>query len=178
MKITLTLICLVITSNLYSQNTKVDNYSFFKLYVTNDKGEVLLVKWEGQWEIAGNRYNESFSIKEFVKKMGKEMGIEIKDTKLCGLFTQRWDGQNLTTIMHYYKATFASGTIKPPSDCTDIKWFSFDEALKVIPYEIMTSMMKQIKKNPGKVIGADFERYKDSNNVNQHRTIEDFYVMN
>jgi hypothetical protein len=42
----------------------------------------------------------------------------------------------------------------------------------------MTSMMKQIKKNPGKVIGAHFERYKDRDNVNQHRTIEDFYIMN
>jgi hypothetical protein len=178
MKATLTFVFILLAFELLSQNQNIDNYSFFKLYVTNDKAEVLLVKWEGQWEIVGNRYNESLSVKEFVKKMGNEMGIEVQDVKLCGLFTQKWEGVNPTTLMHYYKANFISGTIKPPSDCTDIKWFSFDEALKTIPYEIMTSMMQQINKNPGKVIGAHFERYKDANNVSKHRTIQDFYVLN
>jgi len=49
----LILILTFITCSLFGQDKK-DNYSFFKLYVTNEKDEVLLVKWDGQWEIAGN----------------------------------------------------------------------------------------------------------------------------
>jgi NADH pyrophosphatase NudC (nudix superfamily) len=106
------------------------------------------------------------------------MGVKIVDPKLCGMFTQKWQGSNPPTIMQYYKAKYSSGDLKVPSDCTDIKWFSFDEAIKTIPYEVMTSMMKQIKKNPGKIIGAAFERYKDANSATKYKTLEDFYIMN
>jgi DNA-directed RNA polymerase subunit N (RpoN/RPB10) len=177
MRTQLILALMFVTCSLCGQDKK-DNYSFFKLYVTNDKQEVLLVKWEDQWEIAGSKYNESLSIKEFLNKMADDMGIKIIDPKLCGMFTQKWKGNNPPTIMQYYKAKFSGGALKPPSDCTDIKWFSFDEAIKNIPYEVMTSMMKEIKKNPGKVIGAAFERYKDANNVTKYVAIEDFYIMN
>jgi hypothetical protein len=146
--------------------------------VTNDKDEVLLVKWDGQWEIAGNRYNESLSINQFLNKIAADMGVKIVDPKLCGMFTQKWQGSNPPTIMQYYKAKYSSGDLIVPSDCTDIKWFSFDEAIKTIPYEVMTSMMKQIKKNPGKIIGAAFERYKDANSATKYKTLEDFYIMN
>ena len=173
----LILILTFITFSLFGQDKK-DNYSFFKLYVTNDKDEVLLVKWDGQWEIAGNKYNESLTIKEFLNKMASDMGIKIEDAKLCGMFTQKWQGNNPPTIMQYYKARYSGGELKVPSDCTDIRWFSFDEAIKTIPYEVMTSMMKEIKKNPGKVIGAAFERYKDASNVTKYKTVENFYIMN
>ncbi len=177
MRLRLILVFTIMTCSLFGQEKK-DNYSFFKLYVTNEKDEVLLVKWDGQWEIAGDKYNESLSIKEFLNKMAGDMGVKIVDPKLCGMFTQKWQGNNPPTIMHYYKAKYFGGDLKIPADCTDIKWFSFDEAIKTIPYEVMTSMMKQIKGNPGKVIGAAFERYKDENNATQYKTIEDFYIMN
>ena len=173
----LILLLTLITCSLFGQEKK-DNYSFFKLYVTNDKDEVLLVKWDGQWEIAGNKYNESLSINQFLNKIAADMGVKIVDPKLCGMFTQKWQGNNPPTIMQYYKAKYSSGDLKVPSDCTDIKWFSFDEAIKTIPYEVMTSMMKQIKKNSGKIIGAAFERYKDANNATKYKTLEDFYIMN
>jgi hypothetical protein len=168
---------MMISSCLVGQDKK-DNYSFFKLYVTNDKDEVLLVKWEGQWEIAGNKYNESLSIKEFLSKMAADIGITISDPKLVGMFTQKWQGSNPPTIMHYYKVKYSGGDLKVPSDCTDIKWFTFDDAIKIIPYPIMISMMKEIKKNPGKVVGAAFERFKDANNITQYKTIEEFYFLN
>lgn len=80
--------------------------------------------------------------------------------------------------MQYYKAKYAGGDLKVPADCTEIKWFSFDDAIKTIPYPVMTSMMNEIKKNPGKVIGAAFERYKDDKNVTQYITLENYYIMN
>jgi hypothetical protein len=178
MKSTLFIFILILISSVHVLGQKSDNYSFVKLYVTNEKNQVLLVKWEGEWEIAGSRYNDPVSVRQFANKIAEDMGVKVEDVKLCGLFTQKWQGNNNATIMHYYKAKYKGGTLKIPSDCTDIKWFSFDEAMKVIPYPIMTSMMMQINKNPEKVIGAAFERYRDKNNVSQHRVIEDFYVMN
>jgi hypothetical protein len=177
MKSRLLLVLTFITYFSIGQDKK-DNYSFFKLYATNDKEEVLLVKWEGQWEIAGNRYNESMSIREFLNTMAADMGVKIDDPKVCALYTQKWRGSNPPTIMHYYKAKYVGGELKVPSDCTEIKWFTFDDALKIIPYPIMTSIMKEIKNNPGKIIGGAFERYKDSNNVTQYTTLENFYIMN
>lgn len=177
MKKFLSVLFFLVCISAYSQD-KSDNYSFFKLYVTNDKDEVLLVQWNGEWEIVGDRYNDPVSIKGFLDKMASDMGIQIKDPKLSGIYTQRWRGVPFLTMMHYYHANYAGGELQIPADCTDIRWFSYEEAIQVIPYENMTTMMKEIKKNPGKIIGAAFERYKDGNNITQFITLEDFYIMN
>ena len=177
MKAKFTILLLFSLTTLVAQE-KQDNYSFLKLYVTNENNEVLLVKWNGAWEIAGGRYNEPLSVQEFLDKMASDMGIQINEVKLCGLYTQRWKESPYLTIMQYYQTKYEGGDLKVPSDCTDIKWFSYDEALEVIPYQNMTTMMREIKKNPGKVIGAAFERYKDENNNTQYITLENFHVMN
>lgn len=165
------------SSQIFGQD-KVDNYSFFKLFVTNEKDEILLVKWEGDWELAGNRYNEPLSIAAFLDKMANDMGIKISDSKLCGLYTQRWkDARNLS-IMSYYKANYISGELTVPPDCSDIKWFTFEEAIKIIPYDIMVRMMKEIQQNPGRIVGAAFERFIDENNNTQFVVLEDWHMMN
>jgi hypothetical protein len=84
------------------------------------------------------------------------MGVKIIDPRLCGMFTQKWQGNNPLTIMHYYKAKYSGGDLKVPSDCTDIKWFSFDEAVKTIPYDVMTSMMKPNQKESWKSNWSSF----------------------
>jgi ADP-ribose pyrophosphatase YjhB (NUDIX family) len=167
---------LLTTTAVCQQN--IDNYSFFKLLVTNEKNEMLLVKWDNQWEIMGERYNQGASISQFVKTMAESMGTEVKDVKLASIFTQKKDTRPNPTIMHYYTARYVKGTIKPPSDCTDIKWFSYDEAMKVIPYEIMRSVIAKIKENPGKVMGAAFHTTVDQTNKTVVSVLEDFYVMN
>ncbi|KEO71890.1 hypothetical protein EL17_20445 [Anditalea andensis] len=139
---------------------------------------MLLVKWNGEWEIVGERYNDPLSIKVFLDGMGLDMGITIREPRLSGMYTQRWRGVPFLTMMHYYHANYAGGELQIPPDCTDIRWFSYEEALQVIPYENMTTMLKEIKKNPGKIIGAAFERYKDENNMTQFITLENFHVMN
>lgn len=176
-KLLLVYALILVAQNLYAQD-KSDNYSFFKLYVINDKDEVLLVKWNNQWEIAGDRYNDPLSVKEYLNKMATDMGISIKDPKLCGMYTQRWKNSPSLTLMQYYKADYAGGDLKIPDDCTDIKWFGYEEALKVIPYENMVRLMKEIRKHPGKVIGAAFERYMDENNNTQFVTLENWHIIN
>lgn len=89
MKLQLILLLTVISFCSWGQD-KVDNYSFFKLYVTNDKDEVLLVKWEGQWEIVGERYNESVTVRElrilsFVACILKNGKIKMDQQPLCSI---------------------------------------------------------------------------------------------
>ena len=134
--------------------------------------------WNAKREIVGERYNDLVFIKEFLNTMSGEMGFKISEPKLCGMYSQRWKGNSSFTIIHYYRAIHADGVWKIPTGCTDIKWYSYEEALKIIPYQDMTMMMREIKIHPGKTIGASFERYKDQNNNIQYVTLENFYVMN
>jgi ADP-ribose pyrophosphatase YjhB (NUDIX family) len=158
---------------------KVDNYSFFKLYVTNSQGEVLLVKFDNQWEIVGDRYNQGMTVSAFIKYLANDMGIEVKDVKLAALYTQRPETRSNPTLMHYYTATYVSGTIKTPAECTDIRWFKPADALAAIPYEIMKSVMVKIKENPGKVLGAAFETSIDpSSKQTKVKVVEDFSFLN
>ncbi len=177
MKTFFVLLLALATAPLLAQD-QPDNYSFMKLYVTNDQGEVLLVKWNDEWELSGDRYNQPLSINKFLDEMASHMGITIKNPQLCGLYTQRWQDTPYLTLMHYYQADYVSGELRVPPDCTDVRWFSYEEALKVVTYLNMTTIMKKTKAHPGRVIGAAFERYKDENNQTQFVTLEDWHLMN
>ena len=155
-----------------------ENYSFMKLLVENDKDQILLVKWGGEWELPGSKFNEPTSVKKFLQGMAGTLGVEIENHQLFGLYTQRWKGLSYLTLMHYYKASYVSGELKVPDDCTDIGWFSMEEALTKIPYDNMKSMIKWLEEKPGKVASAAFERFKDENNATQFVTLEDWHSLN
>ena len=64
--------------------------------------------------------------------MEADMGITLRDRKLRGLFTFHSVDRPNPTLMQYYQARYVSGDLKTPPD-TDIRWFSYREALQVIP---------------------------------------------
>jgi hypothetical protein len=170
------LICIFALTHIsaFSQN-EPDNYSFFKAFVTNDKKQILLVKWEGEWEIAGERYNQNFSISAFLDKMGSDMGIKLANKKLRGLFTFHYPNRPNPTLMHYYQATYASGTLRTPPDCSEIKWFSLKDALQVIPYPAMKMIAEAITGKPEAVFGGAF---KPSSDQRQVEVLEKMYELN
>ncbi len=154
------------------------NYSFFKLIVTNSKNEILLVKWEDSWEIQGRKYKGNYSLHEFIESMGEGVGVKFKNLKLRGLFTFHFKGFTRPTLMHYYHALYKSGDLKIPESCSDIKWFSLADAMKVIEYEDMKAIMKQLKGND-KVWGGALEiTPKSENNERMFKKIDDFYELN
>jgi hypothetical protein len=120
-KIAFTIILVVFSLQVKSQD-KIDNYSFMKLYVTNNKGQVLLLGGGSEWEITGARYNDTISIHEFVNWMGKRMGIKIKNIRLRGLLTFNYTWRANPTLMHYYTAEYESGDLVLPEGCDGIKW--------------------------------------------------------
>jgi|WetSurMetagenome_2_1015567.scaffolds.fasta_scaffold282271_1 hypothetical protein len=169
------LICSFLTSN--GQN-KVDNYSFMKLYVTNDEGGVLLLGSKDSWEITGARYNDTISILEFVNWMGQRMGIKITNIKLRGLLTFHYSYRTNPTLMHYYTADYKSGDLVLPEGCDEIKWVKKNEIQKLIPFEEMNMIIQKIN-DCDYLFGGSFWITKDSITQKRYsKVIEPFYRLN
>jgi hypothetical protein len=157
---------------------KTDNYSFMKLYVTNENGEVLLLGGGDSWEITGARYNDSLSVKDFVNWMGERMGIKIKNIRLRGLLTFHYAWRSNPTLMHYYTAEYESGNIVLPEGCEEIKWVKNDETSKLIPYEEMNKIILKINECDY-LFGGSFRIEKNPKTKKRNsKVIESFYRLN
>lgn len=157
---------------------KIDNYSFMKLYVTNDSGEVLLLGSGDSWEITGARYNDTLSIHDFVDWMGQRMGIKIKNIRLRGLLTFHYTYRSNPTLMHYYTAEYKSGDLVLPEGCEGIKWVNKNETLKLIPFEEMNKIIEKINECDY-LFGGSLGITKDSITQKRNsRVIEPFYRLN
>jgi hypothetical protein len=121
---------------------KVNSYA--KLCLENDKQEILLVQYKGIWELAGKSFDTPRSIREQVAFMAQEMGVSVTDIRLRGLFSIYHNAGPMPILFHYYSARYASGPLTVPPGCTDIRWFSRQEALKVIPFKVMTQILAQL----------------------------------
>lgn len=157
---------------------KVNNYSFMKLYVTNDKGETLLLGGGNSWEITGARYNDTLSIREFVNWMGFRMGIKLMNIKLRGLLTFHYTERSNPTLMHYYTAEYESGNLVLPEGCEDIKWVSRNESAKLIPFEEMNTIIDKINECDY-LFGGSFRIYRDPVTGKRYsKVIEPLYRLN
>ncbi|WP_299123889.1 hypothetical protein [uncultured Tenacibaculum sp.] len=166
----------LMTFSLTAQNKKTEpNYSFIKLVITNSSNEVLLVKWRNDWEIQGRKFAGDFAMKEFVKSMAKSVGIKVKDIKLRGLFTFHFEGYHKPTLMHYYQASYVSGTIKPPPSCSDVAWVPIDQSLEKMAYKDMKAIMKRIFKDKSVWGGALVIREKSKDNPRDFKLRTNFY---
>ncbi|WP_242158952.1 NUDIX hydrolase [Aestuariivivens sediminis] len=163
-----------------------ENYSHFKLTITNASDEILLVKYKGIWELPGMKYIDSRkSIREFTNLMAEEIGITFKDLSLRGLFTIYKNDVLNPVIFNYYSGRYEWGDLKVPPGCTDVAWFSLDEALNVIPIKHMKMILKKIFEKKSYVWGASMhisiyeDRKLDKWHVNNHAVTikEDFYPL-
>ena len=154
------------------------NFSYFKLCVTNAEDEILLVKYKGDWELAGKRYTDPRTLREFTGFMAEEMGVTFTDLRLRGLFTLYYNEATNPILFHYYSATYASGDLVVPPGCTDIAWFSVEEALEIIPFEVMTMILRKMYEQRGYVWGASIHIEKEPNEYATATTLrEDFYPL-
>jgi len=162
----------------FQMTAQQKNFSYFKLCVTNKKNEILLVKYNGIWELAGKKYVDARSIKEFTVFMAEELGVEFKDFRLRGLFTFYYNKGKHPILFNYFSAKYKSGELKVPPGCTDIKWFSLKEALKVIPFKTMTLILEKMFKKKRYTWGASMRIFKEQNStINKVFMEEDFYPL-
>lgn len=156
----------------------VDNYSFFKLFVTNEKNEVMLVKWKDAWEIPGKRYKGSKTVKGFIGLMSSNHGIKVDNIKLSALITFHYNTKPNPTLMHYYSAKYASGDLRVPFGSSEIKWIPLEEAYNLIPYTEMVNIMQHIKSDEVVLWGAAYDVIKKSKtNPRSSSLREGFYKL-
>lgn len=158
------------SSCLFSQQ---DNYSFLKLMVFNSEDKIMLVKWNGAWEIPGTRYNEPVTLSKYIDALATEHGISVQNKKLNGLFTFEYENRPVLTIMYYYTALYEKGKITVPESCEEIGWFTIEEALIKIPYKEMKLIVSKIRTSPNNLWGGAVKKLND----NTIEFVEDFYEL-
>lgn len=156
------------------------NKNFFKLFVTNDKNEVMLIKYGGEWEIPGASYGINESISAFLDTMAMQHGITIRDKKLAAQITFHHEIRDNPTIMLYYTASYKSGALAKPEWGDEVKWVPLKEAYSIIPYPEMVYIMKQFKPKMHDVWGGAFKiTYdKETNKRIGYEVMEDLYRLN
>jgi hypothetical protein len=159
---------------------KKDNRNFFKLYITNDKSEIMLIKFDDSWEIPGAGYKGTQTISQFLDTIANDHGITIKDKKLRGQITFHHEIRDNPTIMLYYTAKYQNGNLKTPEWGQEVKWFSLKEAYKIIPFPEMIDIIKKINEDKKTVWGGALKiTYdKESNKRKGFEKIEEYYKLN
>lgn len=140
-----------------SGQSNADNYSFFKLAIFNPNKEVLLMTYQGVWELPGKKYQGSKSIKAFLEESAKSFAINNDTWQLNGLFTFHFDDRPNPTIMQYYSTNTTTAQPVSPIPGEQVQWFSIADAEKVIPYDEMKEILLAINSQPGAVFGGSYE---------------------
>lgn len=148
----LLLILLLAPLVLFSQ--KKGNSHFFKLMVFNEKQEIMLINFDGSWEVPGSRYADDVTIPSFIDTMSKDHGIEVDNTELAALVTFHHEVREYPTMMFYYHAQYVSGNLTTPSWGKDVKWFSIADAYRLIPFKEMNYIIKATISEKSVLTGA------------------------
>ncbi|SHN41217.1 hypothetical protein SAMN05216311_112209 [Chitinophaga sp. CF418] len=151
----------------------------FKLLVTNEHDEFLLIKWKGNWEVPGAEYGDSTVVKpinEFLSDLAARLGINIKQPKLAGLFTYYMNDRKYPMIFSYYTAKLDKGQPEPGPGIEEVKWFPISAGLKTIPYPNSSAIIKQVLSAPQIVWGGAFRVFPSEGW--RYEIISDFYKMN
>ena len=169
---------LLLVFSLNFLNAQEKNFSYFKLGVTNDQGELLLVKYKGIWELPGKKYIDPRTIREFTGFMAEELGVQFVDLNLGGLFTFYYNDATNPILFHYYLAKYESGDLEVPPGCTDIAWFNLQEALEIIPFKSMTLILEKLFEERGRSWGGALHIVKSGEHqIDSVNLKEEFYPI-
>ncbi|MDQ6757799.1 MAG: hypothetical protein M3004_12780 [Bacteroidota bacterium] len=167
--------------------TKADSISltFPKVLIVNNKKEILLAFDDNRkaYEVPSiGTMDGPISIKSYIDKTAKRIGITYKSFRLGGIFTYIFPDKYRTLIRPYFVVQFRNFSNGQNFSDTSYKWFSLDNALKKIPYPASTKIIKKILAASKNVWAATFEEYGYTNPVDKSKIkfkiVEDFYKLN
>ncbi|TWU32656.1 NUDIX hydrolase [Novipirellula artificiosorum] len=173
-----TLSLLIFSCEVVAQDSISPNRNYFKLYVLNEKNEVLLVEYRSVWEPIGGGYNSSLNMEDYVRKLAMTANVKATEIRLRGLFSVFYNKSDQPIVYHYYTVRYTSGEIKTPEDCTGVKWVNLDEAGKIMGYEEMVEIYAKVLENRN-LWGGTYRITKD--NAKETREVEklvDFFKLN
>lgn len=124
--------------------------------VTNEKGEILLVKspWRG-WEYPGGLIEPGETFQEALhREVREEAGVEIEITGFVGICKNV--ERNIVNID--FTARYLSGELRTSEESTEVRWASQDEAFKLITFPLTRKRLQNMLSGREEVTLFCFER--------------------
>ena len=169
---------LLLSCEVHDQKTTMTNRIYFKICILNEKNEVLLVEHNNKWEPIGGGYSDTLNMEEYVKKLALTSNVEVNNIRLRGLFSVYFNQMKYPMVFHYYSVRYLSGKIKPPDDCTGVKWANLNEARKIMAYEEMLLIYEKILED-NHLWGGTYRITKDvEKGTRKFETIVKFFKLN
>ena len=110
--------------------------------VTNDKGEILLVKspWRG-WEYPGGLIEPGETFQEALhREVREESGVEIEITGFVGICKNV--ERNIVNID--FTARYLSGELRTSEESTEVIWATPEEALELITFPLTRKRLQNM----------------------------------
>ncbi len=126
--------------------------------VTNEKGEILLVKspWRG-WEYPGGLIEPGETFQEALKReVREEAGVEIEVTGFVGICKNV--ERNMVNID--FTARYISGELIPSEESTEVIWATEEEAMDLITFPLTQKRLKNMLCGDTKATLFCFQREK------------------
>jgi len=132
------------------------NFTVKRLIIVNENNEMLMCKEEYVWATPSLVYNERQYTKEALDSVASAYGVKIKDIRLHGQFSYKYDYHPYATLRNYYVAKYVSGKLKVPENMDGAEWMPVQEAIKKTTVTSIKEITKQIIEFPDVVWGASF----------------------
>ena len=137
------------------------------------------------WKTPVLRSNENLSLQEGIDSLVKPIGISIRKLNLAGLTTYQYRGlkdNQVVSYRSYYTAKLKGGEIiqsqdKDKDKDKEYKWFTINEAIKIIEMRPLKTELEQIFKNPKKMWGASFILIFENEKLKTFEQKEPFYEL-
>lgn len=126
--------------------------------VTNDRGEILLVKspWRG-WEYPGGLIEPGETFREALhREVREEAGVEIEITGFVGICKNV--ERNIVNID--FTAKYLSGELRPSEESTEVIWATPEEAFRLIQFPLTRKRLENMLSGREEATLFCFEREK------------------
>lgn len=128
--------------------------------VTNEKGEVLLVKNPRRgWEFPGGQVeNGEDLIQAVTREVKEEAGVDIKVISLAGVYSNTksylgWDNKTFvpTKVIFDFIAEYIDGELKTSEESIEVGWFEKDQVMDLITEPYIRDRMNDMLEYKGKI---------------------------
>jgi ADP-ribose pyrophosphatase YjhB (NUDIX family) len=118
-----------------------------------DKGRLLMVRrarepWRGWWDIPGGFLDNGESPSSaVVREVLEETGLEVRPTRLFGLYIDKYLEPGEYTLNIYYECAILSGTARPHDDADAIEWFPVDALPDNVAFPCQRQLLRDWRAN-------------------------------
>lgn len=134
--------------------------------VTNDRGEILLVKspWRG-WEYPGGLIEPGETFREALhREVREEAGVEIEITGFVGICKNV--ERNIVNID--FTAKYLSGELRPSEESTEVIWATPEETFRLIQFPLTRKRLENMLSGREEATLFCFEREKSFRITEDH----------